>query len=117
MLNDSMLTINESTIHIDDISVIQAVTKKSIQNGIILSVVGAGFITLGTVFAIQSGNAEGIGAPVKVLLSILTYFAANNSLYLMIKNFFWGNDHRTDSGWTLKMKNDASVIIPSGKLP
>lgn len=117
MVNDSVVAINDTLVNINDITIIQAVTNKSVQSGIILSVVSAGLITLGTVFAIQSGSAEGIGALAKVLLSIMTYFAANSTLYNSIKNFFWGNHYKTDEGWTLKMKYDTPIIIPSGKLP
>lgn len=106
MVNDSVVAINDTLVHINDITIIQAVTNKSVQNGIILSLVSAGLITLGTVFAIQSGSAEEIGVLVKVLLSIMTYYAANSTLYNTIKHFFWGNNYKTNEGWTLKIKDN-----------
>ncbi len=117
MVNDSVVAINDTLVHINDIIIIQAVTNKSVQNGIILSVVSAGLITLGTVFAIQSGSAEGIGALVKGLLSYVTYLSATGYIFNSIKSFFWGNHYKTDEGWTLKMIYDTPIIIPSGKLP
>src|SRR5690606_26327416 len=60
MLNDSILAINDTTIHVSNIVYIQTLTHTSRQNGIILSVISGGLIAAGTVFAIQSGSASGL---------------------------------------------------------
>lgn len=112
MLNDSMLAINDSLLHIRDILMIQAVTKESRQSGILVSVLSALFISAGTVFAIQSGSATGLGALTKVMLSILSYNAGASALYRAIENLFFGSKYRSYSGWIIK-KSEDKIITPS----
>lgn len=111
MLNDSILAIDDILVHINDIYSVRAVTNKSRLNGIILAVVSSGFITLGTVFAIQSGNATGLGVVGKVILSILSYTAGVSTLYQTFENLIFGKKYLSQSGWVLK-KTAESIVMP-----